>query len=121
MATETKEKDSNKVLLQLPSELLTTIDEFVKKELKTGNRNDFIRKALVFTLSKKDEFLNSEAFFEATLSPEDLKKLNVLKDQHDTLLKYKDMVVNDKANPDSVKKLAHLIYLTGQMVYTANE
>lgn len=112
----------DKILLRLPKLLTDAIDQVLKEQLPGSNRSEFIRRAVRFTIDNIDQFKKSNA---STISEkedvESIAKVNTLRDLHEQLFTYKEILQKEPQTPNSIKQVSMLLYIVGKMIYTMNE
>jgi metal-responsive CopG/Arc/MetJ family transcriptional regulator len=114
-----KEKiQDDKILLRLPSTLTGAVDQILKEQLPGLNRSEFIRRAVRYTLDNIEQFKTSEAAVQSEkLAPENVEKINAVREQYEQLLTYTEKMQKEPNNALYVKQLAFLIKLIGTMVF----
>ena len=112
----------DKILLRLPKTLTDATDQILKEHNIGLNRSEFIRRALRFTLDNIEQFKNSNAATVAEKEDiESVAKVNAVRDLHDQLYKYKEVMMKEPQTPATIKQLTMLIFLISEMIYKMNE
>lgn len=118
-----KEKvQDDKILLRLPSTLTSAVDQVIKEQIPELNRSEFIRRAVRFTLDNIESFKTSDA---ATVHEktdvESVAKTNAVRELHQQLYNYKELLQKEPQTPNTIKQLSFLIFIIGDMIFKMNE
>ncbi len=118
-----KEKvQDDKILLRLPSTLTSSIDQVIREQLPELNRSEFIRRSVRFTLDHIDDFKGSEAAsVHEKQGIESVEKINAVRDLHQQLYEYKELLQKEPQTPATIKQLSFLIFLIGEMIFKMND
>ena len=118
-----KEKvQDDKILLRLQSSLTAAMDQAIQEQLPALNRSEFIRRAVRFTLENLEMFKNSEAVSVSERQDVDtIARINAVRELHQQLFQYKELLQKEPATPQTIKQLSFLIFLVGDMIYKMNE
>jgi metal-responsive CopG/Arc/MetJ family transcriptional regulator len=112
----------DKILLRLPQALTSAVDQVIREQIPELNRSEFFRRAVRFTLDNIDQFKTSSA---AVISEkediESVAKTNAVRDLHDQLFQYKELLQKEPQTPNTIKQLSFLIFLIGEMIFKMNE
>jgi metal-responsive CopG/Arc/MetJ family transcriptional regulator len=112
----------DKILLRLPSTLTDAVDQTLKEQIPSLNRSEFIRRAVRFTLDNVEAFKTSESANIHEGQPvESVERTNAVRDLHEELTKYSEILMNEPNTPITIKQLAFLNKLIGQMIFRMNE